>query len=111
MDELSDKNILYVVGGAKDFTYVGADGVTYCRGRHCWGDKYNNDYQKMRTIKAPEGVVVKKVVQGKCCRWMLSTENKIYYHGKLKHYQATSSIYNHQIDTWGGPITLFDSLI
>ena len=81
-------------------TYVSYDGTTYIRGWRSGGGKYDSNKRNLRKLPVPEGKTVKKVVQGKSCRFMLTTDGKTYWHGQTKHYQTTSSMSENFTDEW-----------
>ena len=82
---MTQSNIAYVIGCCDDMTYVSYDGNTYVRGKRCAGGKYEQSKRLLRKLPPPSGKTVKKVVQGKTCRYMLTTDGKTYWHGQAKH--------------------------
>lgn len=81
LEDVSSKNIAYVVAKGRDMTYVGHDGQTHVRGYRCSGGRYDHSKRQLRTLPVPAGKSVKKVVQGKTCRFMLTTDGTTYWHG------------------------------
>ena len=95
MEEFNSANISQITGSTGDITFVDMDGTVWIMGYRAGGGRYDEEKRKLRKLPCPEGKSVKKVVNGKTCRWMLTTDGSVYGHGQFKHYQATSSRSEH----------------
>jgi hypothetical protein len=86
-----------VISKANETTYVCTNGETVCRGFKASGGKYE-EKNRFMVIPPPTGKTVKKVVQTKKNRYMITTDGQLYFHGIKSYYQIRNE--NHYGPEW-----------